>query len=272
MDPRSFGVNPDCNGPGITWHESDENPPKRRRCVDGSLLSEVDAARVRHESDPTGVRLMNAPTVSSSVAAVPVERLFDWGLFVLTGAEAEVTATAKMDGQDQGGLEVRQGEFVAVHWVAHSGLCCVEKRDGRRGQVAGSCIRLKVMLNVALEGQADTFVRHAIEQVAVKFQLNLVADALREGRTYPHLTLKYDFVADGAQLAQLLVVLRGFAARHSCVALQLNRAWAFAPKVAFLDVAPQPAEETSQAGELLKALRDELETLTWLGRETKMPH
>ena len=177
---------------------------------------------------------MSASPVSSGFPAMPVERppdqpgakcprlsSMDCADFDLTGAEAEVRSTAKMYVKEQGELEVIKGVIVAVHSVSPTGFCWVETSDRRRAQVDGRCLGFNVMLNVALEAEAGTMVRDVIPKVACRFEQYLVADALRDGRTYPHLTLKYDFVADGAQLAQLLVVLRDFAARHSCVPLRL---------------------------------------------------
>lgn len=213
--------------------------------------------------------------VAEDISVLKRPRLtrIDSAEIALIGAEAEITSTIEPTGQEQDDLgEVIKGAIVVVHSVDPTGVCSVETRDGRRGKVDGHYLRLHLMLNLALESEAAALVRGAIEQVAHNITRNTVSDALREGRTYPHLTLKYDFVADGSQLAQLLAVLQKFAASHMSVPLRLTRASVFGSDVAFLDVEPQPAVEGSQSRELLEALRRDLASLKWLPCDTKMPH
>ena len=83
--------------------------------------------------------------------------------------------------------------------------------------------KLHLMLNMHIGGVAAEVHRRAVQAVAERFGETLVGAALQEERTYPHLSLVYDFYIDPARLAELEITLRQFASRQTPARLHFSQ-------------------------------------------------
>ena len=79
--------------------------------------------------------------------------------------------------------------------------------------------RLHLMINARVTGDAAEVHRRAVASVAERFDEQLVWAALRDGRTYTHLTLVYDFFLEPSQLPRLEAALEAFASTQQAVRL-----------------------------------------------------
>ena len=134
---------------------------------------------------------------------------------------------------------------------------------GQPGFITSTCCRFRLLVTGALGPGPAAVHRRACQAIAQEFDQQLVWNALREGRTFAHLSLKYDFEADGAQFWELNGALAAFAARHRSLQLQFVDAGAFDDSVAFLDVSPQPTCPGA-AQTLCDALHGSLRQLSWM--------
>ena len=83
--------------------------------------------------------------------------------------------------------------------------------------------KLHLMLNMHVGGAAAEVHRRAVQSVAERFAERLVGTALAEGRTYPHLSLVYDFYIEPARLTELEVALRQFASKQAALTLHFSQ-------------------------------------------------
>jgi len=173
-------------------------------------------------------------------------------------------------------IVVKAGENLTVHRIVRvdSEIWCEVEAAGQKGFVQGHHVQFRLLLNCAVRGPAADLYRRITAMVARDFDQELVWNALRQNRTYPHLTLKYDFEANAEQLLQLHEVIAGFVAGQQPLPLQFIGASAFGTSCVFLDVDQQPSGSDCSGvflANLRKNLQEELEWMDW-SKEEKGVH
>ena len=139
--------------------------------------------------------------------------------------------------------EIGNGSMVTI-WSEIDGYCYVEyqREDPEeilRGYADARNFRNRmhrVLINMRLSDPVSACHKRIVNDVAAKFGTTLVQSALREGRTFAHLTLCYDLDVDPNQLKQLMELLDSFAKRSHAVPIRMAGAGSFGDSVVFLDV------------------------------------
>ena len=94
--------------------------------------------------------------------------------------------------------------------------------------------KLHLMINSRITGPAAEAHRKAVASTSKRFGEKLVCAALRDGRTYAHLSLVYDFYLDPSQLPRLEAALHTFAAGQHATPLSLLQPAVFDDRVVSL--------------------------------------
>ena len=81
--------------------------------------------------------------------------------------------------------------------------------------------KLHLMINSRVTGPAAEVHRSAVASTSERFGEELVGAALREGRTYAHISLVYDFYLEPSQLPRLEAALHTFASEQQATLLTL---------------------------------------------------
>jgi len=121
----------------------------------------------------------------------------------------------------------------------------------------------RLLLNLRLSENFCIVYEKATDAVATKFGCSTVQRAYKEGRTYPHLTLAYDFEVNKEQLLQLVSLLSDFCSNNTSIPLHLKGAGSFGTSVIFLDV-DRTHERYGECMALHLKLLQSLKALDWL--------
>lgn len=120
--------------------------------------------------------------------------------------------------------------------------------------------KLHLMINSRVTGPAAEVHRRAVTSTSERFGEQLVGAALREGRTYAHVSLVYDFYLDPSQLPRLEAALRTFASEQQATPLTLQQPVAWDGRVVCLHLDVH-SEEYAAAREIYSRLLSVLSAL-----------
>jgi len=165
--------------------------------------------------------------------------------------------------------EIPNGETCILWRDAESASVEVQYGEGLaaiRGFAAANQFKnrtYRLLLNLRLSEDFRIVYEKALDAVATKFGSSTVQRAYKDGRTYPHFTLAYDFEVNKEQLLQLVSLLRDFCSNNMRIPLRMKGAGSFGTSVIFLDV-DRTHERYGEAMALHLKLLQALKALDWL--------